>query len=44
MASHAALQYLPVVAWQVQMGCAHFFAGSGAMFSSCFDRGDYGFR
>jgi hypothetical protein len=39
IASHAALQYLPVVASQVQMECAHFFAGSGDMFSSCRDRG-----
>jgi hypothetical protein len=38
MASQAALQYLPVVASQLQTGCAHFFAGSGDMYSSCFDR------
>jgi hypothetical protein len=37
MASHAALQYFPVVAWQLQMGCAHFVAGFVVMTSSCFD-------
>lgn len=36
MASHAVLQYLPVVVSQVQIGCAHFFAGFGVMPSSCF--------
>jgi hypothetical protein len=36
MASHAVLQYLPVVVSQVQIGCAHFFAGLGVMPSSCF--------
>jgi hypothetical protein len=34
MASQAALQYLPVVASQVQIGCAHFAAGFGVMNSS----------
>ena len=34
MASHAALQYLPVVASQEQIGCAHFFTGFGFMYSS----------
>ena len=34
MASHAALQYLPVVVSQVQTGCAHFLAGLGVMYSS----------
>jgi hypothetical protein len=37
MASHAALQYFPVVAWQLQMGGAHFVAGFVVMTSSCFD-------
>jgi len=35
-ASHAALQNLPVVASQEQIGCAHFFAEFAAM-SSCFE-------
>jgi hypothetical protein len=38
IASHAALQYLPVVASQEQTGCAHFLAGFGVMSSSCFDQ------
>jgi len=42
MASHAALQYLPVAASQIQTGCAHFFAGSGDIFLSCLDRGAFG--
>jgi hypothetical protein len=35
MASHAVLQYLPVVASQEQIGCAHFLAGFGVLPSSC---------
>ena len=31
IASHAALQYLPIVASQVQIGCAHFLAGFGVI-------------
>jgi hypothetical protein len=38
MASQAALQYLPVVASQVQTGCAHFVAGFAVMSSSSFGR------
>jgi hypothetical protein len=41
IASHAALQNLPVVASQEQIGCAHFFAGIGVMSSSYFDRGAF---
>jgi hypothetical protein len=37
MASHAALQYFPVVASQLQIGCAHFAAGFVVMTASCFD-------
>jgi hypothetical protein len=37
MASHAALQYFPVVVTQLQIGCAHFVAGIVVMTSSCFD-------
>jgi hypothetical protein len=44
MASHAVLQYLPAVASQVQIGCAHFFAGFGVMCFSCFDQGVFRFR
>jgi hypothetical protein len=41
MASHAALQYLPVVASQEQIGCARFFTGFGVMSSSSFDQGAF---
>jgi hypothetical protein len=39
MASQAALQYLPVVASQVQTGCAHFAAGFVPILSSSFEQG-----
>jgi len=39
MASLVALQYLPVVASQVQTGCAHFVAGFVVMSSSSFEQG-----
>jgi hypothetical protein len=41
MASHVALQYLPVVASQEQTGCAHFFAGLAVMSFSCFNPGAF---
>jgi hypothetical protein len=37
IASHWALQYLPFVTVQEQMGCAHFCPISGVMPSSCLD-------
>src|SRR6202521_3118280 len=41
IASHAALQNLPVVASQEQTRDAHLFTGLGVMSSSCFDRGAF---
>jgi hypothetical protein len=41
MASHAALQYLPAVVWQLQIGCAHFVAGLGVMSCSCFAQASF---